>query len=73
MNEAEKPIAELTKEAIAILIRELGVVSTMRLFRHYNVPIGEYADQREELFGHLSFEEIIEASKAFNLNQNSVR
>ncbi len=55
----ERPLQELTQEAIRILYRELGVVETVRFIRQFTAGYGDYATERELLFGQKSLDEIL--------------
>jgi hypothetical protein len=55
----ERPLQELTQEAIRILYRELGVVETVRFLRQFTAGYGDYAAEREALFGRKSLDEIL--------------
>jgi hypothetical protein len=53
-----KPLAEITQSAIHLLCREIGVVSTARFINQFSVGYGNYTEERDQLFGHLTVEEI---------------
>lgn len=38
----DKPLVELTEEAIRILYRELGTVNTVRFLRQFSPNLGDY-------------------------------
>ena len=57
MTEA-KPLAEITQSAIHLLCQEMGVVSTARFLNQFSVGYGNYTEERDQLFGHLTVEEI---------------
>ena len=54
-----KPLAEITQEAIKILYQSLGAVNTIRFLNQFTVGYGDYLEEREEMFGHLTLAEII--------------
>jgi hypothetical protein len=56
---AERPLHELTQDAIRILYRELGVVETVRFLRQFTVGYGDYAEEREALVGRKSLDELL--------------
>jgi len=58
MTTETKPLAEITQSAIHLLCREMGVVNTARFLNQFSVGYGNYTAQRDQLFGHLSVEEI---------------
>jgi hypothetical protein len=52
------PLAELTRSAIHLLCREMGVVNTARFLNQYSLGFGNYTEEREALFGNLPVEAI---------------
>ena len=54
-----KPLTEITKEALDILFHGLGTVNTIRFLNQFTVGHGDYASEREELFGHLTMDELV--------------
>ncbi len=56
-----KPLAEVTHEAIGILLREIGVVDTVRFLNQFTGGLGNYTEEREQLFGELTLDEIVTA------------
>ncbi len=52
------PLAELTRSAIHLLCREMGVVNTARFLNQYSLGFGNYTEEREALFGNLTVEAI---------------
>lgn len=58
-----KPLADITQEAVSVLFQELGAVSTIRFLNQFTVGYGDYLEEREALFGHLTLDEIVEEIK----------
>ncbi len=58
-----KPLTEVTQEAISVLLREIGVVNTVRFLNQYSTGYGNYVEERDQLFGHLTLDEIISEIK----------
>jgi hypothetical protein len=54
-----KPLADITKEALDILFQGLGTVNATRFLNQFTVGYGDYMEEREELFGHLTMDELI--------------
>ncbi len=53
------PLADVTKEALDILFRGLGTVNTTRFLNQFTVGYGNYIEEREVLFGHLTLNDIV--------------
>ena len=60
---AERPLHELTQDAIRILYRELGVVETVRFLRQFTGGYGDYAKEREALVDRKSLDELLREIK----------
>lgn len=54
-----KPLSEITQEAIDILIREIGIVNTVRFLNQFTGGFGNYTEDREVLFGDFTMEQIL--------------
>lgn len=54
-----KPLAEVTRQAIEILSRELGAADTLRFVGQFTSGHGDYTAARETLFGQSTLEQII--------------
>ena len=58
-----KPLAEVTQEAIRVLIQELGPVDTVRFVNQFTVGYGNYTEERRQLFAGMTLEEIVSEIK----------
>jgi hypothetical protein len=58
-----KPLTEITREAINILCREMGLVNTLRFITQFTTGYGNYTEEREELFADMSLEDVLSAIK----------
>ncbi len=54
-----RPLVEINQQAIALLYRELGTVDTIRFIRQFTTGFGDYTKEREELFGDMTLEDIL--------------
>jgi len=54
-----KPLAEVTQEAIRVLIQELGPVDTVRFVNQFTVGYGNYTEERRRLFAGMTLDEIV--------------
>lgn len=64
MNVKTKPLAELSHDAIEVLIRELGVPDTLRFMNQFTTGRGNYTEERENLLKGVTIEQILEDIKA---------
>ena len=53
------PLAEITVSAIRLLCREMGVVNTARFMNQFTTGYGNYTEEREQLFGSMTMDEIV--------------
>jgi hypothetical protein len=58
MTTSAMPLAEITRSAIRLLCQEIGVVNTARFLNQFTLGYGNYTDDRDQLFGHLTVDEI---------------
>ena len=61
MKPTLRPLAELTEEATAILIREMGVVNALRFLNQVRPGSGDYTKERAAQLDNLSLGEITSA------------
>jgi hypothetical protein len=54
-----KPLAEITKRAIEVLSRELGVADALRFINQFTIGHGDYVLERDALFAGDTLEQII--------------
>ena len=59
-----QPISEVTQRATNALIREIGVVDTIRFLNQLRAGAGNYTVEREQLFKGMSAKDIISDIKA---------
>jgi hypothetical protein len=58
-----KPLAEVTKDAIKVLCKEIGVVNTVRFINQFTLGYGNYTEEREQLFKDMTLDDIISEIK----------
>lgn len=58
-----RPLAEITREGIRILCRELGVADTARFINHFSAGYGDYTEEREQLFASMTLDELVSEMK----------
>jgi len=54
-----KPLAEVTQEAIRVLIQELGPANTVRFVSQFTVGYGNYTEERRQLFAGMTLDDIV--------------
>jgi hypothetical protein len=59
MTTTSTPLAELTRSAIHLLCQEIGVVNTARFLNQFTLGYGDYTEEREQLFGQLTVDEVV--------------
>lgn len=53
------PLSELTTSTIRLLCREIGVVNTARFINQFTIGYGNYTEEREQLVGQMTVDEIV--------------
>ena len=63
MNFQAKPLSEITRYAIDLLSKEMGIVDTVRFLNQFTTGYGDYTEEREALFKDLTLDEILATIK----------
>jgi hypothetical protein len=71
MNVKQKPLAELTEEALQILYRELGTVNTVRFLRQFSTGFGNYTAERAARGEEETLDELLDEIKARRTDNQS--
>jgi hypothetical protein len=58
-----KPLSEVTLQALAVLIKEIGVVNTVRFLNQFTMGHGDYTAERDTLFDDLALDALLAAVK----------
>lgn len=56
-----KPLSEVNHQAIRLLSEQIGVVDTFRFVNQFTTGHGNYTDERDALFGHMTLDDIVSA------------
>ena len=59
MNIQTRPLSEITQRATHILIKEMGVVDTIRFINQFSIGEGDYTKERAQWLDGMSLDEII--------------
>lgn len=59
MNVQAKPLSEITRHAIDLLSKEMGIVNTVRFLNQFTTGYGNYTEEREDLFKDLTLDEVL--------------
>ncbi len=58
-----KPLNEITTQAMHLLCKEMGAVNTIRFINQFTVGYGDYTKEREQLFAHMTVDDIVSEIK----------
>jgi len=58
-----RPLAEITREALKILYKEMGVVNTIRFINQFTTGYGNYTEERDILFEGMTLDDILSEIK----------
>ena len=58
-----RPLVEITKEALKVLNKEMGIVDTVRFINQFTTGYGDYTQDREQLFRGMTLDDIISEVK----------
>jgi len=67
-----RPLAEITKEALKVLYKEIGIVNTVRFLSQFTTGYGNYTREREQLFAGMTLDDIV-AEKKRTRSETSLR
>lgn len=70
MNVQTRPLSEITRHAIDLLSKEMGIVDTVRFLNQFTTGYGDYTEEREALFEDLTLDEILASIKKLPGQQN---
>jgi hypothetical protein len=70
MNVQTRPLSEITRHAIDLLSKEMGIVDTVRFLNQFTTGYGNYTEEREDLFKDLPLEEILATMKKPRTDKN---
>jgi hypothetical protein len=54
-----KPLAEITRDALRILMRDIGIANTVRFLNQFTSGYGNYTEERDQLFSDMTLDDII--------------
>jgi hypothetical protein len=54
-----KPLNDINKEAIDILCQRIGLVNTVRFVNQFSTGYGNYTEEREQLFAHMTLDDVV--------------
>ncbi|MEW6381252.1 MAG: hypothetical protein AB1611_16830 [bacterium] len=57
------PLSEITREAIRVLCKEIGLVNTVRFINQFTTGYGNYTEEREQLFADMTLDDIVSEIK----------
>ena len=66
MNAVIKPLALINESATNILIKEMGVIDTIRFINQFTTGHGNYTEERRKMVDTMTLEDIISGIEAMN-------
>src|SRR5437763_788037 len=64
------PLSEVNHRAIRLLSEQIGVVDTFRFVNQFTTGHGNYTEERDALFDHLTLDDILSAIEKKRLSQS---
>ncbi len=71
MTVPTQPLSEVTREAVSVLVRELGVARTLRFLGQYRTGHGNYTAERERFLSDAPLEELVEQAQRLDQGRNA--
>lgn len=66
MSSQTESLSQITQQAIEILFKEIGIVSTVRFLNQFSIGYGNYTEERDALFQDLTLDEILQQMQKYN-------
>ena len=63
MTVQEKALSEITKEALEVLSKEIGIANTIRFINQFTMGYGDYTQERERIFEDMTLDDILNEIK----------
>lgn len=63
MTIQEKALSEITKDALEVLSKEIGIANTIRFINQFAMGYGNYTQERERIFEDMTLEELLSEIK----------
>ena len=63
MTVQEKALSEITKEALEVLSKEIGIANTIRFINQFTMGYGDYTQERARIFEDMTLDEIVNEIK----------
>ena len=63
MTVQEKALSEITKEALEVLSKEIGIANTIRFINQFTMGYGDYTQEREQIFEDMTLDDILNEIK----------
>ena len=70
MTVPTQPLSEITREAVAVLVRELGVARTLRFLGQYRTGQGDYTAERHGFLADPPLDELFEQARRLDRERN---
>jgi hypothetical protein len=61
MSTTLMPLTEVTTSALQLLVKEMGIMNTIRFINQFSTGFGNYTEEREDLFRDMSVDDIVAA------------
>ncbi len=59
----DKSLSEITRDAIEVLSKEIGISNTIRFLNQFTTGHGNYTEERENMFAHMTLDDIVSEIK----------
>ena len=59
MTVQEKALSQITREAVEVLSKEIGIANTIRFINQFAIGYGNYTQERERIIEDMTLEEIL--------------
>lgn len=71
MTTQTPPLSEITREAVAVLVRELGIAHTLRFLRQFRIGQNDYTAERHTFLIDPPIEDLVREAQRLDEEKNA--
>lgn len=65
------PLSQTTREAVRVLVRELGVARTLQFLGQYRTGVGDYTAERHQWLPDAPLDQLVEEARRIDRERNA--
>jgi hypothetical protein len=73
MNIETRPLSEVLKEAIRVLVAQMGPANSARVINYFSIGYGDYTEERKQAFAGYTLDDIVHEMKEHETREDLTR